>query len=88
MTPIPCPSGLNAAAQSDPDNNYDGSTTAGDPYQIAEGRLGEDGRAISQTINGHDVGWIWSVSNWIIGTPTTSNHGMFHDLLGYKTGTA
>ena len=87
MTPIPCPSGLNAAAQSDPDNNYDGSTTAGDPYQIAEGRLGEDGRAISQTINGHDVGWIWSVIELDqSGNPTTSNHGMFPTYWVYKNG--
>jgi hypothetical protein len=38
-----------------------GSTSAGNVYALAEGRIGTIGQLISETINSRSVPWIWSV---------------------------
>lgn len=62
-TPDPC--GFAPApvpGQNHPDNGASGITASADAvYQLAEGRIGTTGQAVSQTINGRTVPWIWSV---------------------------
>jgi hypothetical protein len=56
-------------------------------YQLAEGRIGTTGQAVSQTINGRTVPWIWSVIEFdASGVATTTDHAIFPAYSVYKDG--
>ena len=66
-TPFPCiggtPTWFDPAGQPSPYLGSSGQTSAGNTYQLSEGRLGSMGRQINATINSNVNGtpWIWSV---------------------------
>jgi hypothetical protein len=88
-TIFPCTTGgsfWDAAPQA---SGYMGATGSvnGKQYQLAEGRLGNKGQAINQTINGRTTPWIWSVDELdSSGNPTTSDHSMFPTFSIYVNG--
>jgi hypothetical protein len=88
-TPDPCGSGTHPAGESHPSNGAAGITpSATSIYQLAEGRVGSFGQAVSQTINGRTVPWIWGVIRFdISGNPITTDHAMFPTYYVYKNGT-
>jgi hypothetical protein len=57
-------------------------------YQLAEGRIGTIGQAVSRTINGgRTVPWIWSVIKFdTSGVATTTDHAIFPAYSVYKDG--
>ena len=62
-------------------SQYDGASgtsPSGQVYQLAEGRVGQAGQLVSQTVNARTVPWIWSAIKFnSSGTPTYSEHGVF-----------
>jgi hypothetical protein len=88
-TPDPCGIAPNAAGQSSPYNGAQGLTPSDTGvYELAEGRVGTIGQAISQTINGRTVPWIWNVIEFsATGSPSTNNNSIFPTFYVYVNGT-
>jgi hypothetical protein len=61
-----------------------GISGSGQAYQVAEGRIGTNGQAGSQTINNRTVPWIYSVIAFdSSGNPTVSDHSTFPTFFLY-----
>lgn len=87
-TPDPCGSGLSFVGQNHTNNSAAGVTSSAiGVYQLAEGRVGTTGQAVSLTINGRSVPWIWSVIKFdTAGNPITTDHAIFPTYSVYKDG--
>jgi hypothetical protein len=88
-TPDPCGISPPVPGQADPNNGIQGITpSATGVYMLAEGRIGTTGQAVSQTINGRTVPWIWSVVKFnASGNPITSDVQIFPTYYVYSNGT-
>jgi len=87
-TPDPCGSGVRTAGQEHPNNGAQGLTpSATGIYELVEGRIGSIGQAISFTLNGRTVPWIWNVIEFnALGSPTTTNDSIFPTFSVYQNG--
>jgi len=74
-------------AESSQYNDKSDTSSSGKVYQLAEGRIGGMGQAISFTINNRTVPWIWSVIEFdSSGNPTYSDHAIFPTYSVYVNG--
>lgn len=62
-------------------------SSSGKIYLLSEGRIGSVGQAVSQTLNGRTVPWIWTVIEFdSSGNPTYSDRAMFPTYSVYANG--
>lgn len=90
-TPNPCHSIIlpNSAAPEVPSVNGTVDTSpSGYKFQLAEGRLGNEGQAINLTLTGRSTPYIWTVVEFDTSyNPSWNIHSIFPTLYVYKDGT-
>lgn len=87
-TPNPCTRFLpSLSGEAHPSNGASGVVFGRTVYQLTEGRIGSAGQAVSETINGRKVPWIWSVIKFDkSGFPDATDHAVFPTYYVYKNG--